>query len=80
MVEIAEKIVVSDLATSGLYAFKSSQIFKQYVLHHDVFISSIFKRMITNGETVIASAKHRENETIVLGAPEEYMNASLTLL
>ena len=80
VVEIAEKIVVSDLATSGLYAFNSSQMFKQYVSHDDFFISSIFKRMIANGEAVIASAKHRENETIVLGTPEEYMNASLTLL
>ena len=80
VVEIAEKIVVSDLATSGLYAFKNSQAFKKYSSHDDIFISSIFKRMITSGESVVASNKHKENETIVLGTPEEYINASLTLL
>jgi hypothetical protein len=36
--------------------------------------------MITSGESVVASEKHKESETIVLGTPEEYMNASLTLL
>jgi NDP-sugar pyrophosphorylase family protein len=80
VIEITEKIVVSDLATSGLYAFKNSQIFKQYSSENDIFVSSIFKRMITNGESVVSSEKHKENETIVLGTPEEYMNASLTLL
>jgi len=79
-VEIAEKIVVSDLATSGLYAFKNPQIFMKYLLQDDIFVSSILKRMIANGEAVMVSEKHNEYETVVLGTPEEYMNASLTLL
>ena len=80
LVEIAEKIVVSDLATSGLYAFKNSEIFKKYFSQDDIFISSILKRMILSGESVMTSEKYKENKTIVLGTPEEYMIASLTLL
>ncbi len=78
--EIAEKIVVSDLATSGLYAFKNLCTFKKYATPDDIFISSLFKRMIANGELIVSSERYSESETIVLGTPEEYMNASLTLL
>lgn len=80
VVEIAEKIVVSDLATSGLYAFINSQIFMKYLSQDDIFVSSIFRRMIASGELVMSSKKHKEDDTIVLGTPGEYINASLTLL
>ena len=80
VVEIAEKIVVSDLATSGLYAFKTAKVFKEYSLPGDVFISSILNRMIMSGESVVASKNYKQKDTIVLGTPEEYLNASLTLL
>lgn len=80
VIEIAEKIVVSDLATSGLYAFKSTKIFKKYAAQDDIYISSMFKRMIMNGENISVSNKHKESETIVLGTPVQYMNSSFTMI
>lgn len=78
--EIAEKIVVSDLATSGLYAFQSPELFRKFATPQDVFISSVFKRMIESGLAVMVGSKHKESDTIVLGTPSDYMNASLALL
>jgi|GEM_PF-1569036 len=78
--EITEKIIVSDLATSGLYGFQNLAIYKKYASTEDVYISSVFKKMILDGKTILASNKHNGKETIVLGYPAEYMNASLTLL
>lgn len=78
--EIAEKIVVSDMATSGLYGFQTVDTFRKYYSSEDIYISSIFKKMVSNGESVAVGNKHKENDTIVLGTPEEYINASVTLL
>ncbi len=79
--EIAEKIVVSDLATSGLYGFKTAATFTDhYDADEDLYISSVYKRMIGKGCSVITGAKHRESDTIVLGTPLEYMNAALVSL
>ena len=78
--DVAEKMVVSNFATSGLYGFKNTKIFKKYALKEDVYISHVFHKMIMDGEMVAAGKRHNENETIVLGTPDEYMNASLTLL
>jgi NDP-sugar pyrophosphorylase family protein len=74
--EIAEKILVSDLATSGLYGFRNSKVFKKYANNNDIFISSIFRKMIEDDQFILASKKHKEDSTIVLGTPEEYLNAS----
>lgn len=79
--EIAEKIVVSDLATSGLYGFKTAETFRRhYNVEEDLYISSVYKRMLTAGCTIISGEKHRESDTIVLGTPVEYMNAALVSL
>jgi NDP-sugar pyrophosphorylase family protein len=79
--EIAEKIVVSDLATSGLYGFKNAQMFqKHYNPDEDLYISSVYKRMIADSCSIITGEKHRESDTIVLGTPVEYMNAALVAL
>lgn len=79
--EIAEKIVVSELATSGLYGFRNCQTFLSYYkAGQDLYISSIYKRMISAGCTLLAGEVHHESDTIVLGTPAEYMNASLLLL
>ncbi len=74
--EIAEKIVVSDLATSGLYGFRNSKVFKKYIDKKDIFISSVFRKMIEDDQFIFASKKHKEDTTIVLGTPDEYLNAS----
>ncbi|WP_216178931.1 hypothetical protein [Polynucleobacter sp. 80A-SIGWE] len=78
--DIAEKIVVSNLATSGFYGFNSINTFLKYYKPEDLYISSIYKKMIEGRESIIASREHKEVDTIVLGTPFEYMNAASTYL
>jgi dTDP-glucose pyrophosphorylase len=78
--DIAEKIVISNLATSGLYGFNSIETFRKFSSPRDIYISSIYKRMIEGGEKIASGEEHKELDTIVLGTPLEYMNASSTNL
>ncbi|MEJ7596860.1 MAG: sugar phosphate nucleotidyltransferase [Kofleriaceae bacterium] len=81
VIEIAEKIVVSDLATSGLYGFKSVKtVADNYDAAQDIYISAIYKRMIGKGLAIRCGDKHHESDTVVLGTPVEYMNAALVAL
>jgi NDP-sugar pyrophosphorylase family protein len=76
--EIAEKIVVSTLATSGFYGFANASVFKKnYSAADDVYISSVYKKIIAGGGSVVVSEKHKEADTIVLSNPTEYVGASL---
>ena len=78
IIEIAEKIVLSTMATSGLYAFRDAKTFLDYYRSSDVFISDVLQRMISSDLRVVKGPVHAESDTIVLGTPAEYMNASLT--
>lgn len=80
VLEIAEKIVVSDLATSGLYGFRSAATYRQHYTDDDLFISGVYKRMLERGAAVVTGTTHRESDTVVLGTPAEYMNAALVSL
>lgn len=76
--EIAEKIVVSNLATSGFYGFASADLFKKHFDRAtDVYISSVYKKIVAGGGSVVVSEKHKETDTVVLGTPTEYLSASL---
>jgi NDP-sugar pyrophosphorylase family protein len=78
--DIAEKIVISNLATSGLYGFNSIETFDKFASSDDIYISSIYRRMVSCGVRVVTGIEHKEQETIVLGTPLEYMNASSVFL
>ena len=81
VIDVAEKILISDMATSGMYGFKNSDTFeKNYIHKKDLYISSIYETMIQNGLSISVSSLHLELDTVVLGTPEEYLNASSTLL
>lgn len=80
VLDIAEKVVISSYASSGLYGFQSLNLFKKYFTPKDIYITSIYKRMIEAGEIIMAGECHKESDTIVLGTPSEYLNASSTLL
>jgi dTDP-glucose pyrophosphorylase len=78
VMEIAEKIVISDMATSGFYAFANANTYqKSYVKGEDIYISSIYKKIIARDGKVIVGEKCKEADTVVLGTPSEYFNASL---
>jgi NDP-sugar pyrophosphorylase family protein len=71
--EISEKILISNLATSGMYGFSSIDIFKKYYSNNN-FISEIYKGMIKDKLNIITDTIYAENETLVLGTPFEYFN------
>lgn len=77
--EIVEKIVVSDYATSGLYGFKDYTIFLDYYENHHKYISEIYSAMILKGKKIKASINFSEDQTIVLGTPDEYFQKTKLL-
>jgi hypothetical protein len=64
------------MATSGLYGFKNMNTFKNNYSSKYVYISTIFNKMIRDGNGVVVGDKYKESDTIVLGSPKEYINAS----
>ena len=77
VIEIAEKIVISDNATSGLYGFKNPQIFKKNYSTDTQYISQILSNIMKEKKSSIKIGKlYQEKETIVLGTPHEYINSA----
>lgn len=72
--EIVEKVLISDIATSGMYGFKDFETFKSY--YNNGYISDIYRSMIKDMLIVKTGHKHSELDTIVLGTPDEYINLS----
>ena len=77
--EIEEKIVVSNMATSGLYGFKNYNVFLDNFSHNCAYISDIYKAMIKNGLKIGFSKLHNPKSVIVLGTPKEYIQNSYLL-
>lgn len=73
---IAEKIVISSNATSGLYGFKNVQTFMENYDDGTLYISEVYQRMIDNGKDIGISKLHDENDTVVLGTPSEYLTSA----
>lgn len=76
---ISEKVLISNLASSGLYGFSSSQMFLDHYRQEN-YISQIYTNMIAAGQTVAVGPTYTEKETLVLGTPEDYLNSSRTLI
>jgi len=76
---IEEKILISDLATSGFYAFSNITIFKEHFNENDHYISQLYKHMINNNCKIIISEPATEKDTIVLGTPSSYLTSSYIL-
>jgi dTDP-glucose pyrophosphorylase len=74
--EISEKVLISDLATSGLYGFSSSELFLDNY-ENENYISEIYKKLINNHKQISVSKNYSEKETIVLGTPSEYLRNSI---
>ncbi len=74
IIEIIEKTLISDIATSGMYGFSSAEIFKKYYVNG--YISNVYKKMIIDNLSIVTGTNYNESNTIVLGTPNEYMNLS----
>lgn len=79
VVDIVEKKAISPYASSGLYCFKDALMYeqefykaKEKILDRELYVSDILKNMIQQGQTVLINELKHDNETIVLGSPQEY--------
>ena len=85
--EIAEKEIISNFATSGLYGFANVAAFQHTyhsVLQNNLFegsehfFSTVYKKMITNRQRITFLHNEEGNDghdTLVLGTPIEYQKA-----
>ena len=76
---IAEKIVISNNATSGLYAFRDVNVFNDFYENNMVYITDIYKGMIEKNINIVTSEVYSEEDTIVLGTPSEYLDKAYIL-
>ena len=76
VIDIIEKRKISDEASSGCYGFSS---LKEAIYYLDKstnhYISDGIKFMIEDGKKVSFIKSEKEDETFVLGTPEEYINS-----
>ena len=78
-----EKLRISDLASTGLYGFSSSDLYLEtyyevtklediYFLNGELYISAIYQRMLEKGLTLMYRANL--GEISLAGTPDEYIN------
>ena len=76
---IAEKVLISNSATSGMYAFSDSEKFLKCYSGDEIYISELYNKMLVLGDNIKTSKVHNEKNTVVLGTPSEYLMASYLL-
>lgn len=76
---IAEKVLISGYATSGLYGFKSVEYYISR-FSGQIYIADVYRDIIEQGGKVITGPVYSEANTIVLGTPEQYIEQSKKLI
>ena len=77
MTQIAEKVVISPWATTGLYGFSSPEAYLNWVDHarpnsREFYISDVFAAILAAKGRIAAGTPTAAQQTIVLGTPAEY--------
>lgn len=76
VLDIQEKVVISDKATSGLYCFKDFEeyenIYKAVSFQGEYYISAVYQSMLKNHKKIVCNALESCQKTIILGTPYEY--------
>ena len=76
VIEMKEKIVISEYATSGLYGFKDINSFVEYYYEcsysGEFYISDIYNKMLIDKKIISISLPADNKSTIILGTPKEY--------
>lgn len=79
--QIAEKEVISPYASSGLYIFKNAETYLDnfywapYKGSGEIYISDVLKYMIDKKSHVAPYVSVIPEDTLVLGTPQEYLDA-----
>jgi len=78
VVEMKEKVVISDMATSGCYGFADADRFRQMVRRMlaeqtdgEVYISGVYDAMLRDGAWVVAE-RAANDDTLIFGTPAMY--------
>ena len=78
VINIKEKIIISNFASSGLYFFKSSDLLLKELVKGtglgETYFSHLINRMIKNKFSVTCNKISPKNKTIILGTPEQYIS------
>lgn len=77
VLEIVEKKQISPYASSGLYGFKSASLYTEYYnkciqQREELYVSDVIQKMIEDGKKVFMNGLGGNQDTIVLGSPQEY--------
>lgn len=77
VLEIVEKKQISPYASSGLYGFLTSSLYMSYYdsciqQNNELFVADVIQSMITANRKVYMNGLSNNQETIVLGSPQEY--------
>jgi dTDP-glucose pyrophosphorylase len=77
VLEIVEKKQISPYASSGLYGFSSANLYTQFYnrciqQNEELYISDVLQNMIISSKKVFMNGLGNNQETIVLGSPQEY--------
>ena len=75
--QIAEKVVISPWATTGLYGFSSPEAYLNWMEHarpnsREFYISDVFAAILAAKGRIAAGTPTAAQQTIVLGTPAEY--------
>ena len=77
VLEIVEKKQISPYASSGLYGFLTASMYMSYYdsliqKDHELYIADVIQNMIGAGRKAFMNGLGNNQETIVLGSPQEY--------
>ena len=79
IVEIKEKVVISNMATTGFYLFSSLDLYRKSYKRCDFkgeepYISNVYEFMISQGSKILNLYNKDPDNTIVLGTPQQYLD------
>jgi dTDP-glucose pyrophosphorylase len=77
VLEIVEKKQISPYASSGLYGFLTASMYMSYYdsliqKDHELYVADVIQSMIGAGRKAFMNGLGNNQETIVLGSPQEY--------
>jgi len=77
VIEIVEKKQISPYASSGLYGFMTASMYMSYYnsliqKDHELYVADVIQNMIGAGRKAFMNGLGNNQETIVLGSPQEY--------
>ena len=77
--DIVEKKPISPYASSGLYCFSDALLYeqefnkaKETITDRELYVSDILRNMVQQNKVVLNNELNNDQETIVLGSPQEY--------